>query len=78
MDLVLAIFAIALMSTLAVFAGVLLARMMKAILELHKVTTGLHDVMRWTLGRVAAEHPGALADGPLPSHAIGPSAAIRR
>ncbi len=39
MDLALAILTLAVMATLAVFAGFLLARMMKATLELRKVTT---------------------------------------
>jgi hypothetical protein len=58
MDLALPLVTIAAMLALAVLAGVLLARLLKAIVELRGITIGLHDTLRWALGRVAAaEHP---------------------
>jgi hypothetical protein len=41
--------------TLAVIAVLLLTRMIKTILELRKITTGMHVVLGWTLGQVLAD-----------------------
>lgn len=41
--------------TVALFGAVLVSRLIKTMLELRKVTTGLNSALGWALGHVAAE-----------------------
>jgi hypothetical protein len=54
MDAVLALVTIAVMTSLAAVAALLLRRMFRTIRDLRGITTGLHDTMRWAVGQVAA------------------------
>lgn len=55
MDIALAITAIVVALALAILAACALARLIKTIIELRKVTIGLTDVLRWTVGRVSSQ-----------------------
>jgi hypothetical protein len=53
-DAVLAVVTLVGTVTLAVMAAWLLTRLIKTIVELRKITTGMHVVLGWTIGRVLA------------------------
>lgn len=55
MGSIVAIVSIATALTVAILASFLLVRLIKTMLELRKVTTGLHSVLGWALGHVLAE-----------------------
>jgi glycerol-3-phosphate acyltransferase PlsY len=60
MDAVLAVVTLLGTVTLAVMAVWLLTRLIKTIVELRKITTGMHVVLGWTIGQVLADpvaHP---------------------
>lgn len=58
-----ALMSIAISATLGTLAVWMLTRLVRTIRELRSITTGLNDVMRWTVGQIAADPPGR-ADGP--------------
>jgi hypothetical protein len=62
MNSVVAISSIAVAGTVAVVGSFLLVRLIRTMLELRKVTTGLNSALGWALGHVAAE---ASAPGPV-------------
>jgi hypothetical protein len=60
MDAVLAVATLLGTVTLAVTAVWLLTRLIKTIVELRRITTGMHVVLGWTLGQVLSDpsaHP---------------------
>ena len=70
MDAALAIVTIAISITVGGLALFLLMRVFRTIVELRKVTVGLHDVLGWAAGNVLGEsHGSAVVDG---THKLGP------
>lgn len=55
MNSVVAISSIVTAATVAIFGAFLLFRLIRTMLELRKVTTGLNSALGWALGHVAAE-----------------------
>jgi hypothetical protein len=55
MDAVLAVATLLGTVTLAVLAVWLLTRLIKTIVELRRITTGMHLVLGWTLGQVLGD-----------------------
>jgi hypothetical protein len=55
MNSVVAISSIVVASTVAIVGAFLLVRLIRTMLELRKVTTGLNSALGWALGHVAAE-----------------------
>lgn len=55
MDAVLAVVTLLGTMTLAVLAVWLLTRLIKTIVELRRITTGMHVVLGWTIGQVLGD-----------------------
>jgi glucose uptake protein GlcU len=55
MNSVVAISSIVAASTVAIIGAFLLFRLIRTMLELRKVTTGLNSALGWALGQVSAE-----------------------
>lgn len=57
MDAALAVTAIVVAVALATLAAFVLARLIRTIAQLRRITLGLNDVMRWAIGRMPSEPP---------------------
>lgn len=55
MSVALAITAIAIAIALASLAAVALARLIRTIVELRRITLGLNDALRWAVGHVSSD-----------------------
>ncbi|HEV7806606.1 MAG TPA: hypothetical protein VGO80_12355 [Solirubrobacteraceae bacterium] len=64
MEAALAVVTIAIAVTVGAIAVFLLTRLFKTVVELRKVTVGMHDVLGWAAGKVLDEsHGNGVVDG---------------